>query len=64
MRKYLFISLCTIFCLLFSLPVNAQEANRKIGEGYTTDGIHYTYSVIVFEDEKDNWTEIDESGQK
>ena len=47
MRKYLFISLCTIFCLLFSLPVNAQEANRKIGEDYTTDGIHYT----IYEEE-------------
>ncbi len=43
MRKFLFISLCiTILCLFCSLPVNAQELNRKIGEGYTAEGIHYT----------------------
>lgn len=43
MRKFLFISLCiTILGFFCSLPVNAQELNRKIGDGYTTDGIHYT----------------------
>lgn len=42
MHKFLFITLCTMFCLFFSLPVNAQEISRKIGDGYTADGIHYS----------------------
>ena len=42
MRKFMLITLCTILCLTFSLPVNAQEARRPVGEGYTPEGIHYT----------------------
>lgn len=28
-----------------------------------TNGISKTYSIIIFEDEIDNWTEIDDEGQ-
>lgn len=44
-------------------PIPMVQLKAEKGK-ILTDGIHYTYSVIVFEDEKDNWTEIDESGQK
>ena len=29
-----------------------------------TDGVKTVYSVIVFEDEVENWKEIDDNGQK
>ena len=36
-----------------------QASQNKI----LTNGIKKAYEVIVFEDEVDNWTEIDEDGQ-
>lgn len=43
------------------IPMFKLEAARgKI----LTDGTRYTYSVTVFEDEVDNWKEIDVAGQK
>jgi hypothetical protein len=41
--------------------INLKASTGKI----LTDGIKKVYSVIVFEDEINNWTEIDDSvGQK
>ena len=40
--------------------VQLKAANGKI----LTNGIKTTYSIIVFEDEKENWYEIDDNGQK
>ena len=43
------------------LMVNLKASTGKI----LTDGVKKVYSVIVFEDEIDNWTEIDDiDGQK
>lgn len=42
MKKTLFFLLCTFLFLHFSLPVKAQVHDTYIGDGYTTEGIHYT----------------------
>lgn len=43
------------------LMINLKASTGKI----LTDGVKKVYSVIVFEDEIDNWTEIDDiDGQK
>ena len=45
-------------------PISMIQLNAENGK-ILTDGIKTSYSVIVFEDEKDNWYEIDdENGQE
>lgn len=39
--------------------VSLKAAKGKV----LTDGTKKVYSIIVFEEEKDNWVEIDEVGQ-
>lgn len=40
--------------------ISLKASKNKI----LTDGVKKTYSVIIFEDEVNNWTEIDDDGQK
>lgn len=46
MKKTLIFFLFTFLFLQLSLPVKAQEQGTYIGEGYTTEGIHYTIYEI------------------
>ena len=41
------------------IMIHLKAAQGKI----LTDGISKTYAVIVFEDEVENWIEIDDEGQ-
>lgn len=42
MKKFMFMMLCAMMFLFVSLPVSAKESKRVVGEGYTSEGIHYT----------------------
>ena len=44
-------------------PINMIQLKAENGK-ILTNGIKKTYSVIVFEDEINDWYEIEDSGQK
>ena len=43
-------------------PIPMRELTATRGK-ILTNGVKNVYSIIVFEDEVDNWTEIDDIGQ-
>ena len=44
--------ICLCLILNMSMTVNAQEASRKVGEGYTADGVYYeVFSTDNFEND-------------
>lgn len=44
-------------------PIPMMKLKAEQGK-ILTDGVKTVYSVIVFEDEIENWEEIDDNGQK
>ncbi len=52
MKKFFFVFLFIIMIINISLPVNAQKTGKKVGEGYTKDGVYY--EVFVAKDVEDN----------